>query len=83
MKFVNFKKFEKFIKDNVKSKNYNLEAYRLEVIEHAQSMYYGETGEYELSKYITKSGNPERIRFEYNFDYDEELDQSSNHIITF
>lgn len=61
MKILNEEKLKKFLRENLKSKNFNYNACLDELI-----MQYGNTGnsEYELSRFETKSGNPETINFE-------------------
>ena len=44
---------------------------------------FGEDRNYELGSHETKSGNPETIRYEYCFDYNDEEDETYNQTITF
>ncbi len=68
-KFISKQNFKQFLDDNLKTKNYNLEAY----LDDLQTQY-GNTGiaEYELSNKETKSGTTE---FYYDFIDNKSLEQ--------
>lgn len=61
MKFENTKKFEKWLKENVKNYNGNIENYLEEVEKKFNN---SGSKSYELSKFESKSGNPELYYFD-------------------
>lgn len=81
-KLVNLKELYNFVNSNYKSDYINFEEIIKEVIETAMTKG-GPNYSYELGSHETKSGNAETINFDYDFEYDEEEGESTNHTITF
>lgn len=72
----NVDELERFLDERLKS-DFVLEEYIKEIIEAAR-----QERIYELSSHETKSGNPVDVHFKYEFEYDEDLDETKNEVIT-
>lgn len=77
----NVNRFHNFIEMNsiFEVDEVNMGAYEARLFTRAQQ---GKTS-YELGSYETKSGHAESIDFDYTYNYNEELDEITNQIITF
>ena len=73
----NVDELKRFLDERLKNE-YILEEYIKEIIEAAR-----QESIYELSSHETKSGNPVDVHFKYEYDYNEELDEMTNEVITF
>lgn len=77
----NVDELERILNDKLKAEWYDFDEYVKDIVNtvHEKGL---EEGTYELMSHETKSGNPSDIHYKYEFEYDEDLDETKNEVIT-